>query len=357
MESLSETGLWEHVIHRINQGKVIPILSNSFRMEQIFREEKREESPSTTEPASADADDLTIEEQLTKVWAEDIGYPLSDIYNLARVAQYFLVEQKDNLRAREKYLQFLKTILLDIAEGEEGAGDLVRSFRHQIEVKRFSDIVEELEYPRFPEGTKDPLRLLAELPLPLYMTTSPYDFLERELTVLGKTPVTQVCFWGGSKASARREHLPNPELKPDADNPIVYHLYGLEDYPQTMVLSEDDYMNFLVAMAQDNDTQNPILPLDLRGKLAEQTLLLLGYQLRDWDFRVLFRFIAKYRTVEPPPPRGILIQLKKNRRQIGNLEKSLQYLSNYFDKKQFDVEWSEAESFVRQLAEKWNETR
>ena len=359
-EPSAEAGLTKHIIHRIHQGKVIPILSNSFRLEQIFREEKND-APEGSDPAQADSGGLTIEEQLTEVWAKEIGYPLADIHNLARVAQYFLVEQKDNLRAREKYLQFLKGILLDIAESDEGAGGLVQNFRNQIDVKRFSDIVQELEYPRFPSGSKDPLRLLAEMPLPLYMTTSPYDFLERELTAVGKEPLTQVCFWSGSRASARPEHRHNPDYKADADHPIVYHLFGLEEYPQTMVLSEDDFMNFLVAMAQDNDTQNPILPLELRGKLAEQMLLLLGYQLRDWDFRVLFRFLAKYRTVEPPPPRGIVIQLKKARTPTGETEerkkKSLEYLSNYFDRKQFDVEWSEAENFVRQLAAEWNATR
>src|SRR5215213_10676002 len=61
-ESLTEAGLWEHIIHRINQGTVIPILSNSFRMEQIFREE----NPSAVSTAdSATNEDLTVEEKLT----------------------------------------------------------------------------------------------------------------------------------------------------------------------------------------------------------------------------------------------------------------------------------------------------
>ncbi len=108
-------------------------------------------------------------------------------------------------------------------------------------------------------------------------------------------------------------------------------------------------------MVEDTDTQNPIVPLKLRGKLAEQTLLLLGYQLRDWDFRVLFRFIAKFRKEDLSPPRGMIIQLKRDKKRTGNLEKSLQYLNRYFDKRQFDVEWSEAESFVQELWAKWNE--
>jgi len=353
-ESLSEAGLWEHIIHRINQGTVIPILSNSFRIEQIFREE----NPSAVSTSdSATNEDLTVEEKLTKIWAEDIGYPLPDIYNLARVAQYFLVEQKEPLLAREKYLEFLKTILLDIAQEDEGSRDLAENLRKQVQQQRFSEIVGQLDYPRFPDGAEDPLLLLARLPLPLYITTSHYNFLERALMAAGKTPITQVCFWSGARASARPEHWHNPDYEPTPNAPIVYHLYGLEDYPQTMVLSEDDFMNFLVSVVEDTNTQNPIVPLKLRGRLAEQTLLLLGYQLRDWDFRVLFRFIAKFRKVELSPPRGMIIQLKQNKKQAGNFEKSVKYLSNYFDKKQFDVEWNEAESFIQQLSAKWNEQR
>ena len=356
-EAGGEAGLWDHIIRRINRGDVVPILSNSFRIEQIFREEKK---PSDQPPDSAPAetDDLTIEEQLTKLWAEDIGYPLPDIHNLARVAQYFLVEQKDNLFAREKYLEFLKTILLDIAGEDENSSDLAAQLHDQIEEKSFSEIVRLLDYPHFPAEIEDPLLLLARLPLPVYITTSHYDFLERALIAAGKNPITQVCFWSGSRVNARPEHGVDPDYEPDPKvHPMVYHLYGLEDYPQTMVLSEDDYMNFLVAMAQDNDTQNPILPLRLRDILANKTLLLLGYQLRDWDFRVLFRFIAKYRNIEPPPQRGMIIQLKQNKKQIGNSEKSIQYLSHYFDKKQFDVEWNEAERFIYDLSTKWNEQR
>lgn len=355
-ESLTKTGFWEDIMPRINQGNVIPIISNSFRTEQIFREDKKVSDPST-EAVPADEEGLTVEEQITKEWADFIEYPLPDVYNLARVAQYFLVEQKDSLRARAKYLEFLKTLLLSIAQEDEEYKDLVARLFTQVQEQRFSEIVRQLDYPRLPQNAEDPLRLLARLPLPIYITTSYYDFLERALDAEGKKPITQVCFWSGARSSARPEHWHDPNYEPTPTSPIVYHLFGLEDYPQTLVLSEDDFMNFLVSVVEDTNTQNPIVPLKLRGKLAEQTLLLLGYQLRDWDFRVLFRFIAKFRKEELSPPRGMVIQLKKDRRQTGNLEKSLQYLSRYFDKRQFDVEWSEAETFVQQLSEKWNEYR
>jgi hypothetical protein len=354
-ETISETGFWANIVSLINHGLVIPIISNSFRIEQIFREETKE-AEQTAETARSEDEDWTIDERLTKEWSDLIGYPMPDIHNLARVAQYFLVEQKDQVQARAKYIEFLKKFLLTIAQDDEEYVDLVNKLKVQIQEQQFSQIVRQLDYPRFPENVEDPLRLLARLPLPVYITTSFYDFLERALDAEGKTPRTEICFWSGGRANTRAEHRSDPNYEPTVTNPVVYHLFGLEDYPQTLVLSEDDFMNFLISVAEDTNTQYPIVPLKLRQALAESPLLLLGYQLRDWDFRVLFRFILRFRR-EELSPRGMVIQLKPDRKRIGVIEKAFQYLSNYLDKRQFDVEWTDTESFIRRLWDEWNTYR
>jgi SIR2-like domain len=350
-ESLTRTGFWEDIMPRLSQGIVIPIISNSFRIEQIFQEEKKDSAqPVEILPSE---EDFTVEEQLAEEWANFMEYPMPDVHNLARVAQYFLVEQKDSIQARAKYVEFLKTLLLTIAQDDQEYGDLVSKLKMQIQEQHFSEIVRQLDYPRFLQSTEDPLRLLARLPLPIYITTSYYDFLERALDAEGKTSHTQVCFWSGRGSGVRSEHRPDPTYEPTPASPVVYHLFGLEDYPQTLVLSEDDFMNFLISVVEDTNTQNPVVPLKLRQALAESPLLLLGYQLRDWDFRVLFRFILRYRK-EELSPRGMVIQLKEDRKRIGTVEKALHYLSNYLDKKQFDVEWTDTESFIRKLWDEWN---
>jgi hypothetical protein len=354
-ESISGTGFWENIMPFINLGMVIPIISNSFRIEQLFREEK-EVAGTQTETSQSDEDDWSAEEQLSREWAEFIEYPMPDVHNLARIAQYFLVEQKDPIQARAKYIEFLKALLLTINQDDEDYGDLVRELKTQTQELRFSEIVRQLDYPRFPQNIEDPFRLLARLPLPIYITTSYYDFLERALDAEGKTPQSQVCLWNSTGSAIKSQHRPDPNFQPSPSQPAVYHLFGLEDYPQTLVISEDDFMNFLISVVEDINTQNPIVPLKLRQALAESPLLLLGYQLRDWDFRVLFRFILRYRK-EELSPRGMVIQLRPDHKRIGNAEKATQYLSHYLDKKQFDIEWTDTESFVRKLWEEWNKYR
>jgi len=337
----------------IKKGTVIPIISNAMRVEQIFRDEKAL-TDQISDTAEFNDEDLTIDEQLTKEWAREIQYPMADDHNLARVAQYYQVEQKESLLAKTKYLKFLTNYLLDINAEDENYKDIVSQLRSQ--EASFSDIVQQLDFPRFPSGMEDPLRVLAKLPLKIYVTTSYYNFIERALEAENKKPRTQICFWSGGKLSAKPEHAPDPLYEPSDTEPAVYHLYGLEDYPQTLVLSEDDYMNFLISVVEDTNTQNPVVPLRLREGLAESRLLMLGYHVKDWDFRVLFRFILKYRSIDSAP-RGMLIQLKPGVKQIGNKEKSIEYLSQYFDKKQFDVDWTNSEKFIRKLWGEWDKYR
>lgn len=351
-EASTRTGFWEDIMPRINQGVVIPIISNSFRIEQIFREG----NDVAGESAMVEDEALSIDEQLTTEWANWIEYPMHDKHSLARVAQYYLVEQKDNPQARTKYLEFLKTVLLTIAKEDSEYADLADKLKTQIQEQLFSEIVHQLDYPRFPQGTEDPLRLLARLPLPIYITTSQSDFLERALEAEGKKPRTQLCFWSGVISSAIPEHQTDPDFTPTITNPLVYHLYGLENYPQTLVQSEDDYINFIMSMVEDTNTLNPIVPLNLRRALGESNLLLLGYRLQDWDFRILFRFILKFRRDEFSP-RGMVIQLRQDGKRVENVEKSLEYLSHYFDRKKFDIEWNNAESFIRKLWSEWNTYR
>ncbi|HLO33687.1 MAG TPA: SIR2 family protein [Anaerolineales bacterium] len=347
-DALNKADFGEDILPRISQGVVIPIISNSFQIEQIFRE--------GTEETSGDEESLTTMELLTSEWANWIEYPMHDKHNLARVAQYYLVEQKDNPEARTRYLEFLKTFLLTIAYDDPEYADVVTRLKAQVREQCFSEVAHQLDYPRLPPGTEDSLRLLARFPLPIFITTSCSDFLERALEAEGKKPHTQICFWSGIISGAKAEHRIDIDFIPSITTPLVYHLYGLEDYPQTLVLSEDDYINFLISITEDTNMLNPVVPLSLRRALGESHLLLLGYRLQDWDFRVLFRYILKFRRDEFSP-RGMLIQLKPGKKDIENTEKSIEYLKHYFERKKFDIVWNNSESFIQKLWNDWNAYR
>lgn len=336
----------------ISEGTIIPIISSSFRMEQIFRTLHSLTDKISKTPRGRSTDEvLTAYQQLTREWADTIQYPLPDDSNLARVAQYFQVHKRNDIGlAKREYLNFLKAYLLDPNSSPAVAPQRLE--------KTFSDIVSELGYPIFPDGMQDPLRQLAKLPLPIYITTSYFNFLERALLLEDKKPRTQVCSWSGGKAKG--EHLPNPNFEPNALEPVVYHLFGLENYPTTLVLSEDDYMNWQISVAEElsqqiTNTTSPGIPLRLREALAEKEsqLMILGYNLQDWEFRVLFRFIWRFRKDEDLR-RSTVIQLKPRPKNTEYEQNALGYLKQYFDIKRSNVKWTTADAYIHKLSEAYN---
>lgn len=347
---------WEEINRRIKEHKIIPILANSVRNDLIFNLETGDETGEESLPRPEAGAEKTIGETLAEIWAESLGYPLNDNSNLARVAMYNRVKSQDTEEAKIKYLAFVKEALLQLAGSDPQAADVVAELQSQVRELGFADLAQELGYPRFTKPEQDSLRLLARLPLSIYVTTSYYDFLERAIRLEGRKPVTQVCFWSRDTTNILPEHIPDPNFIPTPETPLVYHLFGLERYPRSLVLSEDDYLDFLVEVTGDNDARNPFIPLRLREALAESSLILLGYRLQDWDFRILFRGIINSRFSNLRPF-GLIIQIKPEDTGIVNVQEVRRYLTEYFEPAQFKVEWNSADEFIRRMWEEWNQWR
>lgn len=203
-----------------------------------------------------DFEDLSVTEGLAHKWASRVEYPMADRFRIARVAQFHKLDEDNPVTAKENYLSFLKERLIKIAyQSAKREGDIeeLAFIRHLYDEYdfSFSDIVTELDYPIFAKDHPDPLSLLARLPLKIYITTSYYNFIERELEAAGKHPKSRMCFWNGRPQNLAKEHEPEPSYIPNANNPVVYHLFGMEQYPESLVLTEDDYLDFLWAMARD----------------------------------------------------------------------------------------------------------
>lgn len=357
---------WDDLCMRIKQGSVIPIISNTLYGNRtfmpLFDKLMAAANPSETinvAPGSLelprDTHPLSVDEQLAELWADKIGYPLNDRHSLARVAQYNLVKSADMEQAKRSYLHFLKTALLQVtAVADPSSASIVQALRSQVNEREFSDLVSELDLPGDADPDDDPLRLLARLNLPIYVTTSYYDFLERAIAAEGRRAKTQIC---GDLTHLQPEHRLDRDFEPTPETPVVYHLHGLESYPSSLVLSEDDYLKFLVRVTQPVDPEKPVIPLYLNEKLAESTLLLLGYRLSDWDFRATFRGLI---TAKDAPRRfySLAIQLSpKDQGDVANIAEAQNYLTEYFKSANFQVRWDTSEGFVRRLWREWNRWR
>jgi hypothetical protein len=352
----SSQEFWQDLNLRIRAGEVIPIISDSVRTERIFDVDYDYDLDLST----ADRDSyLNVEEELAEIWAEQIGYPLvHDKHRMARVAVYNRVFSLDDQQAKTKYLRFLKNLLLEDAEEDERVAELVADLREQLDDLSFSAIARPLGYPKYASDNDDPLHLLARLRLPIYITTSYHDYLERALADVGMPFKTQICFLPGTPLKVAREHRPDPDLKPSNQQSIVYHLHGYEDYASSLILSEDDYLDFLVRVSvEGKDSHKPLIPLYLTGALSKSSLILLGYRLHDWDFRVLFRGLIKARDASTRQY-GLAIQLDPaEQREIKDEKKARHYLETYFQPEKFIVAWGRTDKFVKELCRRYDEWR
>ncbi len=92
-----------------------------------------------------------------------------------------------------------------------------------------------------------------------------------------------------------KSDLRNPELvrkfrklvAPSYLRPIVFYLFGVIDEPDSWVMSEDDYFEYLMWIkSRDNN-----IPVTVQNAWKQNPLLFLGFKLSDWNFRVLYRSI------------------------------------------------------------------
>ena len=195
--------------------------------------------------------------RLAKSWAEKLDLPHDEGDPVCRVARYQFYRSGDDLQVKEGYLRFLKETLLNQAKASGVDDDIVEEAAAQMDNGAFTEFAELLGYPRRDDPNRDPLLLLADLPLPIYVTTSFHGLLQGALRMAGKDPRTAVCCWNDAAANlVRPEHRFDPDYQPTYRNPLVFHVYGYEEYPESLVLSEDDYLSFLKSIAQDPKNTN-----------------------------------------------------------------------------------------------------
>ena len=322
---------WDFIIEQIQRKKFTPIISNQVINNLLFGSHN-----------------------VVQAWAGDRDYPLADSDNLTRVAQFVSVTQQDLSRAKSGYLYFLKNSLLKLARTEPDAN---QAFLDQVQGElrglTFSQLAaERLHYPDFKKESDNPLSILAALDIPIYITTGHHHFMEAALRAIAKTPRTELYCWReGLQDNIPPKYQTDPNFEPDLETPLVYHLHGIDDYPDSLVLTEDDYLEFLVNVTRDFNTED--IPSTVRNALSNSLLLLLSYDLHAWDLRVLLQGIIKGK---PRRPRSYAIQLIPN--EVQRREKTEQfqaYLREYFDQVKFDVYWGDPQSFMQTLWQKWEE--
>ncbi len=320
-KTLSASTDWRQaILGQLRDGKVLPVVSNRLHNDLV----------------------LDGHDQLICDYAADSPDENQDIPS---AAQYYTVMSEVEGSAdfiKGEYLDFVKELLLYLIDKKDD-GTLAGLLEEEEAQKRehdFSTMTANLGCPDL-SGTPEsnPLLALADFDLPVYLTTSYHCFLEQALLKAGKKPRTMNCCW--------HPRINPPDNDPFIDNyqptslePLVYHLYGIDSCPESLVLSEDDYFSFMVTAERDRGTKNDVIHPAIRRALNDSSLMLLGYDLASWEFRTLLYGLIKSRSHRLQSVCAL---------QLHRSEQEQEYLKNYMKEVAFKVFWGDTGEYLGQL--------
>jgi hypothetical protein len=313
---------WPALVRNIQQGRCTPILG-----------------PGLTEHL------IGSRQQIARRWAEVYQFPMAehDKENLPQVAQYLSVNQ-DAMFLRDELEAYLCREIRErygIDSGEDGCvtslNELVSTVAAQF---RLSDSAE-------------PHRVLARFPLPIYITANFGNMLAEALEEEGKEPKVELCHWNEYMEGLPSVYDDDPEYRPSEQSPLVYHLFGHLKEPDSIVLTEDEYFDYLIGVTRDK----ALIPLVVRRALADTALLFLGFRMEDWDFRVLFRSLMSQEGRRRRSRYAhVAVQIDPEEGRIQEPERARRYLESYFQGADISIYWGSVLDFIRELDERWEGT-
>ena len=171
------------------------------------------------------------------------------------------------------------------------------------------------------QGTNQPTAVhntIAALPFRYVVTTNFDKLMERAFESAKKTPQIALYQLHGDQIE-----MPFGTV----NEPLIYKLHGTMDQLQTMIVTEDDVVEFL-ACAFVGD---PHLPSSLKALFRENSILFIGYGLKDWNIRVLLRAIRGHGNTSGSDKYSFAIQKRPDEH---GLAKEWEACVMYWDKKE-----------------------
>lgn len=163
--------------------------------------------------------------------------------------------------------------------------------------------------------------------------------------------------WRSTERSTAVQPKPRNSLEPAPETPWVYHVFGVFGVEDSLVLTEDDFFDYLIATAKTK-----LIPSKVEGSVAKSSLLLLGFRLDDWTFRVLFRMIMALDGIANLQGFShVGVQIDPDTHTFADASRAREYLSAYFRETRvvgkaepsIDVYWGSSTDFLKELRDRY----
>jgi hypothetical protein len=286
---------WKYLVTQINSNRCTPFIG-----------------------AGASEPWLPSGSKIAQDWAKKYQYPLNDTWQLDKVAQFVGIVQDNEM--------FPKTELCDR--------------------------LMKLGKPDFSNYKDGSHAYLARIQFPIYITTNYDKFMEAALERNGRPSDSEYCRWNEAvELTTEHSLFTNSGYAPTKAKPLVYHLHGYIDDPQSIVLTERDYIYFLINLSKDEK----LIPTVIRKALAKTSLLFVGYSLGDINFRVIFQGIMSIVRSNFQQP-SISVQLPPDI-EDNKKEKAIDYLNQYTRNMfKVNIHWGDAREFLSELVRRLEES-
>ncbi len=266
---------------------------------------------------------LPLGKDIAERWAKEYNYPFPDSYNLIRVAQYVAIISGHNT---PKY-------------------KIIDEFKDRV-VPNFSN-------------PNEPHRVAASLRLPVYITTNYDDFMVQAIryddarrglsdpSYKVRSPRQALCKW--HLVQQRKPPSLDLDFEPTEEQPVVFHLHGNVNEVNSMVLTEDDYLDFLMNISETES----LIPSRIQEAFGSSSFIFLGYSLEDMNFKVLFRKLGPYMR-RSEGARHVSVQIRPRedqsiQEQVERATKQREFLERNFDLQNVKVYWGTCEQFAEEL--------
>jgi hypothetical protein len=294
-------------------------------------------------------------------WASDAHVPFNreNGDSLPQVAQYILAS-KTRWELESSFLDYVRKRICE---------DYGNSLTVDSKAVDMTTLMKDLCDLRRNHYANDcPMVQLAKLPFSIYVTTNPDTLLAEALRAEQRPPQEGIYLWN---ANLRKRQLQDNDFnilctlpagyRPTPEEPLVYYLFGRIDEPDTLVLAEDDFFDYLLEITKDVQTAENVhstsadylLPAVVDSGLKLNSLIFLGFSQDDWAFRVLLRSLVSADEASAQFSRA-LIAAQLDTGSSDDSEHMRKYLENYFKYKKISIYWGPSLDFVRELRENYS---
>ena len=237
--------------------------------------------------------------ELAESLAKECGYPGKDKTDLLRVAQYYALTMGE-MPLRES-------------------------------------VNEKLSQPEFQPGEVH--NILASWPIEVVLTTNFDHFMRDAFIKNDKTASEKIYNRFGDQEQIK--------IAPTVHKPLVYKLHGSLDDIDSMIMTEDNYIDFLISLIEGN----PKIPDKIKNVFDTSSILFIGYGLKDWNIRVLLRYFRKNDR------RSFAIQRDLAAASEEGAAKEWESMVLYWEDKKISVYNCDALEFLKELDQRYQKEK